>query len=102
MSQRRTVLSSDPDARNMPSGEKATLITWSACPASVRIALPVSASQSTTEPFLYPLATRSPDGLHATARHCATGAHMGSARTPTPGIATPALATLSATVIGLA
>jgi hypothetical protein len=37
-SQIRTVVSPDPDARDLPSGEKATLSTASVCPSRVLLA----------------------------------------------------------------
>src|SRR5262249_42925714 len=88
-SQRRTVLSQDPEASVVPSGLNTTLCTQFICPSKARIACPEPASQSRITPLPCPLATRSPEGLHATALHPARCAHIG-ATLPGTGGAAPA------------
>ena len=66
MPQSRTVLSSEPEATSLPSGEKATLLTQLLWPSSVRRAAPVAASQSRTVLSAEPEATSLPSGEKAT------------------------------------
>src|SRR5207253_1138009 len=61
-----TVLSSEPLARRVPSGLKATLLTPAVCPLSMRVSWPVAASHIFTVPSPEPLARRLPSGLKAT------------------------------------
>ena len=65
-SQSLTVLSDDPDATTLPSGEKATDQTAFEWPLSVCSAVPVTASQSLTVSLYDPDATTLLSGEKAT------------------------------------
>ena len=61
-SQIRAVLSQDPVATLLPSGDQATLLTTRPCPSSARTSSPVVASQIRAVLSQDPVATRLPSG----------------------------------------
>ena len=62
----RAVLSKDPVATHLPSGDQATLQTRSPCPSSARTTSPVVASQIRAGLSQDPVATCLPSGDQAT------------------------------------
>lgn len=65
-SQSCTVLSQDPEARRVPSGEKATALTYPEWPPNIAVQFPVIVSQSRTVWSSDPEASWVPSGENIT------------------------------------